>query len=184
MLSAIKRKTVAKFEKILYEKIKDHIWNSNPLDYHEFTFIEFLCLPSFSDYFLLQLYWNQKDLHWVRSYWKRENDKGFLEFWLEYACENNEILPLELSMTKEEGKVPAIEINEILHSLNKIQTQSFFLPSDSEKGRCGEDRRLKIGRIGSSITLDWLSSSTPIEWKDLDELTEKIHLLNKKLISN
>lgn len=171
-----------KYEKIFNTKIKESIWNSNPLDEKNFKCLEFLCLPTFTDYFLLQFYWNNQEAKWSQIIWEKEKDKELIELWFDLAISKNEIHPLELSFLKKEGNLDLKISKDIESEINLLNIKSFFLSNFWEKGKDGELRRIKISGDGNFICLEWQSSSTPTEWYELDKFVEKILTISKALI--
>jgi hypothetical protein len=180
--SIMEVKNRAEYEKILEEKQEETFWQSNPLDYGGRPYIELMCIPPFGmDYLLFQMTWNNAEMYWHRTTWKRENDKEILAIWLEYACNEDKFLPLNLTLRKEEGKAETKIIQHIIKQINYLSIPPILGQDPWRVGRDGESITLKIGYAEVSMCLTWQTSNTPDEWASLDKLAQDILLISNKL---
>ena len=177
-----KRKEVSKYEKLLYRMIIDSLWNTNSRENSNSIKIKFLCIPSFTDYYLLQLDYNDLDFYWHRTTWKRDSDKKFLYYWMEFALEENQILPLELSCIDQEGKASIIQIQDLLNQLETFRIKPYLNSKNILVGRDGELIRLELLNQNTKFQVEWITSSTPNEWEELDTLTDLFYKINSSLL--
>jgi hypothetical protein len=138
-------------------------------------------MPSFTDYYLLQLGWNDSEFFWHRSVWKRDSDQKFLSFWMDFALEENKILPLELTWLFHEGKGNIIQIHDLLHKIESLRLKPYLNSKNESMGRDGDEIRLEFINQITKLQLEWITSSTPKEWEELDTLANLFYTLNSTL---
>jgi hypothetical protein len=162
------------------QAIQEAILQSNLLDYKPFSYLEFLCQPTFTNDFLLQLVWQPKSVYWYRSTWLKAQDQEMLDTWLTYLQEDEEILPLDLTFLRENGEINPLITKDLVQEINNLSITPVLF-DDNLWGRDGEEIMLKIGSEKSYSVFHWHTCATPSNWDALDKLAKTILLLNQEL---
>jgi hypothetical protein len=162
------------------QAIQDAILKSNWLDYSQYSYVEFLCQPTFANDFLLQLVWQPQKILWYRSTWVAEQDQEMLDTWLSYLQEDEEVLPLDLTFLHEKGEVNSLIIKDLVKEINNLSIKPVLF-DDERWGRDGEEITLKIGSGKSLAVFHWYTCATPAQWAELDKLAKTLLQLNKEL---
>jgi hypothetical protein len=181
-MNKISRKEIYENEKILRSLIKENIWNSVPTVIESRASIKLLVIPTFNDYYSIQIIWNEKDFIWNRTKWRMGSDQDFISSWKEIALNENQFLPLELTLIMENGKGQISVLEKLLTQIQSLQIQSFPKPNGLELGKDGDDLKLELGSNKNILTLEWNSANTPKDWEQLDVLTKVIFELNSVLV--
>lgn len=163
------------FDKVVTELLLE----SNPIEYGNQPHIELLVQPTFTNYFFLQITWNQNTMHWYRTTWLREKDRANYQHW--FDKNNTDNLDLSLTLLQEKGSDNVLIIKDLIEKITKLTIQPSL--EDVIAGRDGEQVFLTIEQPFMRISYLWTTSSTPGTWAKLDEIYQQLLIINKHLQS-
>lgn len=138
-------------------------------------------MPTFTEYYFLQLFWQGRQLRWVRNTWNRTADATLLSLWSEARAAGETLGELQLTLHREAGIQP-IEIAAEFFTLLRTARISVGPQLNSDPwGRDGDEIILRLGVQEAKSTFHWYTAHTPVDWTQLDTLAESLMRLNTRL---
>lgn len=173
--------TRRQFEAALQRAVREALLDSNPTEYRQLEYVEFLCLPAFESQYLLQLFWNKDQVRWVRNTWNRAADQELLQLWLDVKLEGGATGKLQLTIDKETGIAAFQQASEVLGMLHALRLPIAPRFNPEPWGRDGEEIILRLGADSSAVTFHWFTMHPPQRWSELNQLAEALMQLNARL---